>query len=214
MTTRPVSLLFAHGWGYDASLWDGIRARLPDVPAACIERGYLGAAPARPIVPGSSIAVGHSAGMLDLLDDPPSGCVAIVSINGFTRFTAAPDFPPGLPRRVLDRMLVRLDADPDATLSAFRQRCGDGAPGPTGIRPEPLRDGLLSLRDGDLRLRAARLGLPILALAGAADPVVPSALTRGCFQEAWIRWHGAPGHLLPLTAPDWCAARLRVLLVA
>jgi pimeloyl-[acyl-carrier protein] methyl ester esterase len=198
--------LFAHGWGSSATIWEPIRAALPEARTAVIERGYFGATPSWPTVPAGYIGVGHSAGMLDLLVDRPAGCIGLIAINGFTRFSQAADFASGVPMRVLDRMLLRLAGDPVATVTAFRVRCGtdDGFSG--APRSDRLEQGLRALRDGDARGAAADLRL--LALAGRLDPIVPPAMTFASFDRTMILWNEAAGHLLPLTHPDWCAGRL------
>lgn len=207
MRPHPVtaSFLFVHGWSSDASIWDDLRAALPEAWTAVAEAGYFGSPARRPPVPDGTIVVGHSAGVPELLSDLPAGCAALVSINGFTRFTGSADHPCGVPARVLDRMLLRLDQDPEATVAAFRAGCGMSGPVPGTLRPERLRTGLLALRDADARGADVRL----LALAGRLDPIVPPALTRACFAEPAIVWHEQAGHLLPCSHPLWCAEQLR-----
>ncbi len=203
--SRPC-LLLAHGWGCDATIWDRLRTALDGFETLAIERGYLGARPHRPVVPAGAIAVGHSAGLLDLLAGLPPGCAGVVAINGFTRFAEAADFPAGTPRRVLDRMVRRLAEDPDGTVQAFRDRCG--LPQPTGpIQRDRLCEGLqgLAVQDRVAEFRGVRL----LALASEADPVATPAMTRACFAEADIAWHPGGSHVLPLAEPDWCAGQLR-----
>ncbi len=208
--SRPC-LLLAHGWGCDATIWNGLRAELDRFDTFVVERGYLGACPAWPAVPAGAVAVGHSAGLLDLLADLPPGCAGVVAINGFTRFAEAADFPSGTPQRVLDRMARRLADDPDGTLRAFRDRCGlPPLPAPSpggGARRDRLRDGLAELATQDRRADAR--GLRLLALAAAADPIVTPAMTRACFAELDTAWHPGDSHVLPLADPSWCAAMLR-----
>lgn len=206
---RGARFLFAHGWSFDASFWNAVRDRLPGAFTETVERGYLGAAPRWPAVPAGCIAVGHSAGMLDLLAELPAGCRGLVAINGFTRFASAPDFPHGVPDRLLIRMLARLAADPASVVSEFRTRCG-GVPDQAGaLHLDRLQHGLLRLRRHDARCRLDASGLQVLALAGGLDPVATPEMTRDCFDAAATRWHPAGGHLLPLTDPDWCAAQLQ-----
>ena len=203
--SRPC-LLLAHGWGCDATIWDRLRPALDGFETLAIERGYLGARPHWPPVPAGAIAVGHSAGLLDLLAGLPPGCAGVVAINGFARFAEADDFPAGTPRRVLDRMACRLAEDPDGTVRAFRGRCG--LPPPVGpIRRDRLCDGLQDLSVQDHR--ASLCGVRLLALASEADPVATPAMTRACFDGADIAWHPGGSHVLPLAEPDWCAAQLR-----
>ncbi|WP_419729562.1 alpha/beta hydrolase [Lichenicola sp.] len=211
------SFLFVHGWGFDAGVWDAVRRLLPEARTSVVELGYLGGRPCdlRDVsVPEGTVAVGHSGGVLDLLLDLPVACRGLVAINGFTRFAAAQDFPEGAPVRVLDRMVKRLAIDPAATVASFQARCGIDVRGPDRERYSDLdagrlTAGLVRLRDGDARGAPATFGLPVMALAAADDPVVPAALTSACFDRASIVWSDAPGHVLPLSRPDWCADRLR-----
>lgn len=207
--TRP-SLLFVHGWAFDASVWTPLRAELGDWPHAVADAGYFGAAQSPATATGPVIAIGHSMGVLRLLRDLPSNCVGLVSINGFPRFGAAPDFDAGVPRRMLDRMLKRLSTDPTAVLQDFRERCGDasafGAP-----NLQPLARDLEALRDEDQRHALAALPVPLLILAGQDDPIVPAAMTQAAFggragDERHDLEHG--GHLLPVSAAPWCARHI------
>ncbi len=203
--SRPC-LLLAHGWGCDATIWDGLRTVLGEVDTLVVEHGYFGARPDRPRLPSGAIVVGHSAGLLDLLADLPPHCAGVVAINGFTRFAQAADFPDGTPTRVLDRMARRLSDDPDGTVRAFRDRSGLPTP-PGPARHDRLREGLdvLAMQDR----RAALRGVRLLALASAGDPVATPAITRACFGETDIAWHPGDSHVLPLAEPAWCAQHLR-----
>lgn len=203
--------LFVHGWAFDGSLWNGVRAAMGGRTGAVREAGYFGPVPAQLPVGlasghGPVIAVGHSLGLMQLLDTPPDALVGLVAINGFSRFAAAADHPAGVPCRLLHRMRQRLEQDADATATAFRRRCGM-APTPPGPAMRPaLRAGLELLCDGDGRETLRRLTCPVLALAGRQDPIVPSVLTEACFSR--IAWVEAGGHLLPLTHPEHCARML------
>ncbi|WP_251864556.1 lysophospholipase [Achromobacter sp. Marseille-Q4962] len=209
---RP-TLLFVHGWAFDARFWDGLRLRLGDWPHAVADAGYYGA-PVHPRPDGPVVAIGHSLGVLRLLETLPPRCAGLVSINGFARFGGGPGFPQGVPRRLLDRMLARLAAEPEAAVREFRQRCG--ADGPGGApRAEALAGGLQALRDLDLRHALDALPVPLLALAGGADPIAPPALTQAAFAArpaAELQWLPEGGHLLPATHAPWCAQHIRAFL--
>lgn len=97
-------------------------------------------------------------------------------------------------------------------LRDFRQRCGDtsaiGVP-----QVEPLARDLRLLRDADQRAALAALPMPLLALAGTADPIATAPMTTAGFGAAIeILWREHGGHLLPLTDTDWCARRIRAFL--
>jgi pimeloyl-[acyl-carrier protein] methyl ester esterase len=214
MNATP-TLLFAHGWAFDSTVWDALRERLADWPQAVLDAAYFEDAPAASgALQGPVLAIGHSYGVMRLLEQLPAGCAGMVSMNGFSRFCAGPDFPAGTPAKLVDRMIARLQQAPLAVLNAFRERCGAGAIEPAILSPA-LIDDLLALRHDDRRASLAELSVPVLALAGTDDLIVPPALTRAVFDGrpgAELHWHEGGGHLLPQSAPDWCAARIRSFL--
>ncbi|MGF7155959.1 alpha/beta fold hydrolase [Novosphingobium gossypii] len=202
-----MKLLFAHGWGFDRHFWTPLAALLPEWLHLIDDRGYFGA-PHRPRVDGPCIAVTHSFGTMRLLAAPPPGLAGIVAINGFERFTAVPGRA-GVPVRVLDRMLRKFETDPRGVLTDFRRTCGAASDFPQ-IAPEPLAADLLRLRDAAPPLP----DVPVLAIHGGADPLLPPEMRAATFAGAGVRRmdHAAGGHLLPLEAPDLCAAAIRGML--
>lgn len=203
-------LRFVHGWGFAASLWDGVIALLPDHDCRADDRGYFGPA-ATPAIDDEHIAIGHSLGTLHLLAAPLPGCRGLFAINGFDRFAAAPGFP-GIAPRVLDRMVQRLEADPDTVVGEFRARCEAPAarrsPAVTALRAD-----LQMLRDMDCR--GGPWPAPLVTLEADDDPLLPLPMRDAVFAFAAGRVRlrqRAGGHLLPLTAPAACAAAIRDVL--
>lgn len=195
-------LLFVHGWGFDSTVWDSLAQSFPD--RSFLERGYFGAA-MEPEISGPFVAVTHSFGTMRFLCGPHPGCRGIVAINGFDRFCATGGFP-GVPLRVIERMIERFRDRPAAVLAGFRERCGAVAHFGQLDR-DRLGADLLALRDGDCREQSARCGLPILSLQGARDPVLPPAMRDAVFAEAGDcerLTHETGGHLLPLEDADTC----------
>lgn len=183
-------ILLVHGWGFDAALWDGVRAGLPcGLNAQALDLGFFGA-PTEPPPARVTLAVGHSLGALWLLRQD---IAPVLAVNGFPRFTAAPDFPHGVPPRMVERMARRLADAPAEVVDAFRARCGAG-PAPAAPDAGRLAWGLDLLLSGD-----ARPARPLAALAGRADPIVAPAMTEAAFGAA-VTWLDG-GHLLPLTHP-------------
>ncbi|WP_404482630.1 alpha/beta fold hydrolase [Novosphingobium sp. BL-52-GroH] len=197
-------LLFAHGWGFDRHFWTPLAALLGQWPQDLDDRGYFGA-PATPRIEGPCIAVTHSFGTMRVLSAPPPGLAGIVAINGFERFTAVAGRA-GVPLRVLDRMLRRFEIEPRPVLAEFRRTCGSDEPF-GAIEAEPLHADLLRLRDAAPPIPR----LPVLALHGGRDPLLSEAMRDGTFAGADVRRlvHGAGGHLLPIEAPELCAAAVR-----
>lgn len=201
-------LVLLHGWGFDASVWDAVRALLAGWSVYSVDAGYFGH-PSTPNLPARYVAVGHSLGAMRWLTETDAGCQGWVLINGFARFSAAADFPEGVPVRLLDRMLVRLAADPAAVVGDFRKRCG--APGHVAAGPcdgAALAQDLRRLRDEDARGAWAARRVPARVLAGEADPIVGPAMSRASFGED-IAWCAEGGHMLPLTHAPWCAAQIQ-----
>jgi len=198
-------LVLLHGWGYDSSFWKPLIGALPGMDCMAWELGYSGSPSFLP--PGrEAVAVGHSHGAQWLLRQHPFAWKGLISINGFSRFAAAPDLPEGVPAAQIDRLSASLAEDPLGCLTGFRQRNGDVTPPPAGPDVARLLESLGRLRDWD-----QRPAVPDLALCGEADKVVPGTLSRALFPPAITRWH-AGGHLLPRQDPDWCAGEIRTWL--
>lgn len=199
-----MKLLFAHGWGFDRHFWDPLVALLPDCECETDDRGYFGA-PHVPAVDGPCLAVTHSFGTMRVLADPPPGLAGLVAINGFERFTALPG-KPGVPVRIVDRMLRRFEADPRAVLAEFRKTCG--AEEPFGeIDAEPLRADLLRLRDA----RPPLPRVPVVVLHGGHDPLLAADMRAAAFEGCEVHRLdlAAAGHLLPIENPTLCAQAVR-----
>ncbi|WP_144096474.1 alpha/beta fold hydrolase [Croceicoccus sediminis] len=197
------TLLFLHGWGFDAAIWSGVVRHLDGFDCRLADRGYFGA----PVAVGSDgpcLVVGHSLGVMHWLADLPSGAAGLVAVNGFDRFVEGDGFP-GVPRRPLDRMIARMPQNPVQVLSDFRARCGDDTQAGTPVLA-PLLSDLELLRDGDFRAGVADLA--VLSLQGAVDPLLPLSMRDRVFAKAErvtrLTCDGA-GHLLPLEAPEWTA---------
>lgn len=200
-------LWFVHGWGFDSSVWNPLVAQLPDYAAAFHDRSYFGT-PAAPLPEEPLIAVTHSLGTMLALRELPPQCRGIVAINGFDCFAARDDFA-GVPRRVVERMVKRLDEDAPTVLSEFRFRCGDDTPFDVlALDLNALRDDLNLLLQGDFRAEAAALTVPLLSLQGGIDPILPLSLREEAFASVPVlerRLHPTAGHLLPRTDASFCA---------
>lgn len=203
-------IVLAHGWGYDRTLWNGVAARLADLPLFTLDLGFLGEP--QHLDPaawpdGPALGVGHSLGLLWLLRHGRARLPAMLAVNGFACFTARPDLPAGVPRRVVAAMARRAHDAPGEVLAAFRERSGAAGPGIERADPARLGQGLAWLREWDGR--PALAGLDLAILAGDADPIVPPAMTVQALPGAAIEWVEGGHHVLPLQHPGLVAARIR-----
>jgi len=204
-----VKLLFAHGWGFDRTFWTPLADLLTDLPLEIDDRGYFGT-PKTVVVGGPCLAITHSFGTMRVLAEPPANLVGVLAIDGFARFSASADYP-GVPIRVLDRMLRRFGEDPRAVLADFRRQCGaEAAFGE--IDAALLHGDLVRLRNEEASLPA----VPIISLQGARDPLLPEAMRAQAFRNAAVRRIECEtgGHLLPLEAPEFCAQTVRDMIEA
>lgn len=196
---RPL-FLFVHGWAGTPALWDPVRAALAarGVAAADMRVDFHAGvtAASRPV-----IGIGHSLGAARLLVQGPV-LAGFVAINGFTRFSAAPDFPAGTHPRVLSTMRRRLLADAGAVLADFHARAGLPLP-PGPYEAEALAQGLDLLGTIDARAAFGDFASPHAALCGSDDAIVPPAHAAACFADP-VMVAGA-GHGLPVSHPDLCA---------
>ena len=205
-----LSLLFAHGWALDRTLWDPVLAALgADAEGAAVrDAGYYGR-PADPKPEGPALGVGQSLGALELLNDPPPGLRGVVALDGFARFGPAPDFPEGVRSRVLERMNRRLA---QGALDEFVSRAGGARPAGKPD-PERLTEGLERLHTLDGR--ACRL--PVWRLHAEGDPIAPLAMADASFAGLKVvgrRTRPSTDHLSPQHAPEACADLIRAALKA
>lgn len=199
-------LLLVHGWGFSASFWDPLLIELDwPGPVQCVDLGFFGK-DVYAAVDESALVIGHSLGVMWALQHVR--VQALVSVNGFGRFSSAPDFPCGIPARILERMIAKCRVDSAAVLREFRLNAGCAVPFPDHGDTARLVEGLEWLKQWDVRARLA--GLPLLSLAARDDGIAPQALIRSCFPASEFSDEG--GHVLPLSRPRWLADRIRPFL--
>ena len=211
MTMR--TLVFVHGWGFDAQFWQPVAERLPEFARVFVEFGFHGAAPHHPKVPGA-IVVGHSMGFPWALANLPRPWAGAVAINAFARFTRSPDFVSGVAPRMIERMIGKFAEEPKAVTADFLGRCGVAEPHVDDIRPQPLGEALAWLAVCDERAALKNIGCPVLALAGTRDAIVPEPMSREAFAAHPMTLAEGADHLLPRSHPEWVASQIRLFAAA
>lgn len=202
--------LFVHGWGFDQNFWELTRKSMGAHEGDSLDFGYFGKEEldydwSRPF-----IAVGHSLGFLWLLRQPLDACIRLISINGFSRFFADPDWSLGVPQRVTKRMRLALRIDPEKTLHQFYDRLKISDFSQKQYNISALDRGLEWLMTQDNRDVVKKHAEKIAVLAGNSDPIVSTSLTESCFSAfTSIHWKEKGQHLLPITEPDACAHFIR-----
>ena len=205
------TVVLVHGWGYDASIWDAVRAALPaSIAVDTIDFGYFGPERMKVGAGGTvTLAVGHSLGALWWLTQNDMCWSRLLCINGFPRFTATRDYEPAVAPRLLARMQTQFSADPATVLADFHQRCGAAGPATNQINFPALADGLVQLAQRDGRTTLAARRADSFALSASGDLIVPVNMSKQAFAGLPAGHHEmieTAGHLLPLTHPQVCAA--------
>lgn len=211
------------GWGHRAATWSALPLTgaslsgfsLPghepapgDPPLDC----SLGGAAAA-LAGEWDVVMGWSLGGLGAIEAVRSGRVrprGLVLLATPPSFLARPSYPAGLAAQTLDDFRAGLFEDPAGTLRRFYalQFQGDTAPRATwagsrdrflatAAEPTVLAAWLEVLAAADLRAEPPALTLPVLALHGAADPIVDPAAAdflAGCSPDGRARRLAGAGH--------------------
>lgn len=217
-----MKILLVHGWGFGPWMWNGMIHRLRaltsplDLQVVSLDLGFFGA-PTPPQNGHFDIAIGHSLGFLWLLENRLITSDRLVSINGFTRFSRAADFPSGWSSRVVQRMRKQLAVNPESMLAEFMNKSAVE----TEFREHTnwaaadiakLDWGLEALINRDGREQWSQFEGPTRAIAGTLDEIVTPGQTRECFFASDVQWLKSKSHCLPLIFPEICAALVRELI--
>jgi pimeloyl-[acyl-carrier protein] methyl ester esterase len=193
--------VLVHGWGFHAGLWADFVSQLPGAEVALVDLGFVAGGPkGADDWPPDSIAIGHSLGLLWLLELGGGRFRGLVSVQGFDCFCChvAPSRVAALRRG--------LEKDAGGTLQAFWRSCGaSGFALPQALNAGRLDQGLDWLMNWDARKAKEQLTCPVLSLAARDDAIVPPSMTEAIWKDAGVVWSPDGGHVLPLRHPRWCA---------
>ena len=195
--------VLVHGWGFHAGIWNGLIRHLPGAEIFLVDLGFVsGGSKGVSEWPADAIAIGHSLGLLWLLEQGGDRFRALVSIQGFDCFCCH------IPRARVASMRRGLERDASGTLQSFWRASGtDDFASPDALNVAALDQGLGWLMDWDAREAKAGLQCPMLALASRDDAIVPEAMSETIWNGD-IVWSADGGHVLPLKHPDWCAKQI------
>ena len=193
--------VLVHGWGFDASFWTPLVARLPEADVTLTDLGFLSGVADEPADwPADAIAIGHSLGVLWLLKQGRGRFRGLISMQGLDRYC------PHVPEPRVAALRRGLDRDPGGTLLAFWHSCGaSDFADPAALNVPRLREGLDWLVHWDAEAAKKSLRCPVLTLASQDDVIVPAAMSEAIWGKENIVWSPSGGHALPMTRPHWCA---------
>jgi pimeloyl-[acyl-carrier protein] methyl ester esterase len=192
--------VLVHGWGFHAGIFADFIGHLEGAEVTLVDLGFVAGGPKGASAwPEDAIAVGHSLGLLWLLERGGGRFRALVSVQGFDCFCChvAPSRLAALKRG--------LERDQGGNLQAFWRSCGaSGFALPEALNVGRLDEGLDWLMTWDARKAKEDLSCPMLALASRDDVIVPPSMSEAIWGEN-IVWSPDGGHVLPLKHPRWCA---------
>jgi len=193
--------VLVHGWGFHAGIFADFIGHLQGAEVTLVDLGFVAGGPkGASDWSADAIAVGHSLGLLWLLENGGGRFRGLVSVQGFDCYSCH------IPPSRLAALKRGLEWDPAGTLQAFWRSCGAaGFALPGALNVPRLDEGLDWLMHWDARGAKGELKCPVLALASRDDPIVPPSMTEAIWQDAGIVWSPDGGHVLPLKHPRWCA---------
>lgn len=198
------TVYFAHGWGFDASVWTDVIALLPhDLKTHYIDFGFRGHKQITLPKPDERIiCVGHSLGVMWLLKHIPNPA-GLIAINGFDCFYhhVAPD--------ILQTMKNNLQRDVDAQMKHFLRLCGSHEKSIPAYDSHALKEGLSWLMNWNARNELLRLQCPVKVIAAKDDKIVNEEMTKTIWDNHAIEWSADGGHILPISKPLFCAKHIR-----
>ena len=193
--------VLVHGWGFHAGIFADLISHLDGAETTLIDLGFVSGGPkGASDWPSDAIAIGHSLGLLWLLEQGRGRFRGLVSIQGFDCFCChiAPSRIAALKRG--------LEREPGETLQAFWRSCGaSGFALPEALNVARLDEGLDWLMHWDAQKAKHELARPVLALAARDDAIVPASMSEAIWEDTGIVWSQDGGHVLPLRHPRWCA---------
>ena len=216
-----VNILAQHGWGFGADCWDDWRDVLPaNFTLHCSDRGYFG--PVVATVPRRfQILITHSFGLHMVVPEFVAAAELVVVISGFRHFHAERPTSARRSRRTVEKMLVRLQDEPEALLVDFHARCGTGVTGGIDgtdgtedfggqsrvVDRRRLYEDLQFLQDSFLDLDSLSGVGRVLLLHGDDDRIVPAERATDlhrALRNSELRVVAAAGHALPMTHARGC----------
>lgn len=174
--------IFCHGFGFDADFWKNISPYFAAEKCTYLDLGYFDAAAKDiPDDGGQRIGIGHSLGLLKLLETNKK-FDALIGLNSFVNFLG--NEPNLRKKRLADLVLFKeyLEKSPIDTLDNFYQRCG--------IPHEDIKK-QLDLHQNRLLADLDHLSMdvavpktiPMLIIGTLDDPITPSALLYDNFDN-------------------------------
>ncbi|CAK7191970.1 hypothetical protein COMNV_00151 [Commensalibacter sp. Nvir] len=219
-----MKLLFVHGWGYSKAFWKPLINYFEPQQFDLLDLGFFKNLKTTHKMledfgehQHNYIVVGHSLGLMYVLNHFPSQFHRYIGINSFLCFVQKNDFKEGVPKRILEKMLYQITREPLKVLEEFYRRCGYKnfvLPSEEQLDVKQLRFGLQLLIGLDLRDKLKKIGGKLTVITSEGDPIVSKPMVVESFKDQKVQWLSDNTHLLPYTQPKKCADLIKEILRA
>ena len=191
-------VVFAHGWGFDKTLWVDTIKRFNFNDYHLLDFGYTGNRDIVSICQTEPlIGIGHSLGfawLLQNLENP----VCLISISGFDCFFRIYDW------RDIEVMRRNLTRNKQAQMRVFHKKAGTKLTSVPNFKEKYLIEGLNHLQTWDLNHKLNSLRIPIFALASKNDKIVPLSHSKRIFENRILKIISRGDHVIPINnRPDY-----------
>lgn len=206
--TQDVPLVFVHGWGLNSTLWQPIIKGLSNYKSETIDLGFVkGGNTTWHDLTKPVHYIGHSLGVLWILNNPQLNIKSLISINGFDCFYKF------TPTEIFQQMQQGLEKDAKRQMAHFWRLAGcKNFANAEQLKSEQLKQGLEWLATIDATDQLNKCSVPVKALASLKDKIVPEKAAAECWGKRDLVWHQSASHCLPIDDPAWCAQEIRQFL--
>lgn len=203
------SLLIVSGWAHDL---DAITPMGNALESRFNVQLQTGAQVLRDrVIRETDFIITGSMGGLLAVELLPDSCRKLVLISSTAKFCSSADYPFGIHEKVLHRMIVQLEREPETVLNEFfknvhhplrESRQARSMREHTSLDVGELVTGLEYLFQSDVRDLVPQIEIPVLLLHGAEDRIIPpqasewlhTHLPDSCLQIVENDGHALPAH--------------------
>lgn len=214
-----MNLVFVHGWGCDAGVWNSLKILLAEYQHQSLDLGFFDITQSNDFKSNSPfILIAHSYGLMAFFKyyylQKSEFLEGIVVLNSFGCFAQKQDFSCGIPMRQLEIMKRRLVESPKDVLNTFWQKiqlaeCDQSRLNQATPNIGKLLQGLQDLMQYDIRHDIAMLNIPMLAIAAKDDQLVSPQMTKDSLPSAIFEVYDSGGHSSGLNNIETTATQIK-----
>ena len=185
-------VVFAHGWGFDKTLWVDTIKRFNFNDYHLLDFGYTGNRDIVSICQTEPvIGIGHSLGfawLLQNLENP----ICLISISGFDCFFKIYD------SRDIEKMRRNLIRNKEAQMRAFHKKAGLNFHMYSRFDEQSLLEGLDNLSHWNYKQTLDNVDIPVFAISSEDDRIIPVNKAKEIFRDFNLQIVATGKHVIPI----------------